>query len=170
MNPTDGTSLEALQQNLGQVPTSPYPSFQPPAQPGYPQPSYPMQPPPAPMPGQLPPQPPASSFTPSPSHIDALAQQIAEDITRPTQQFPQPAIRPQEEKKGVLGSIPETFRAPVLIIVLYIFLSLPQVQALLRKYIKQLQAGEDGQVGMVGIGIYGALLGALFWLTRRFVE
>ena len=66
-------------------------------------------------------------------------------------------------------NIPNFLKDPLLILVLYIFLSLPIVKNNIGKYIKQINPDESGNVSIVGIIIYGTILAVLFILFKRFL-
>jgi hypothetical protein len=75
----------------------------------------------------------------------------------------------QNGRFGILSSIPEMFRDPLIILVLYIILSLPAVREGLGTYISQINPDVEGKVSFTGILIYGIILVALFMLVKRFL-
>jgi hypothetical protein len=73
-----------------------------------------------------------------------------------------------EEK--LLGFIPENLRDPLIIFVLYMFLSLRPVQEFIGKYIGQINADGEGKVPYIGVIIYGLFLVSLFFIVKRVLE
>lgn len=70
---------------------------------------------------------------------------------------------------GLLSAIPEMFREPLIILVLFVILSQPQVRNFIGTYIKQINPDSQGRVSMLGVVIYGIILATLFSLSKRFL-
>ena len=72
-------------------------------------------------------------------------------------------------KENILNSIPQILREPIIILLIYLFLSRPFVQEKLSKYIKQLAPDQDGKVSFAGVFIYGIILVVLYSLAKNFL-
>ena len=71
-------------------------------------------------------------------------------------------------KFNLMSRIPETFRDPLIILIIFIVLSLPVVRENIGKFIPQINPDVEGKVSFTGILIYGIILVALFMLVKRF--
>ncbi len=94
---------------------------------------------------------------------------------------PSPLLQKQQEEEleaeehfgkstlsNIMSPIPEKFREPLIIFLLFVLLSHPFVKNNLGKYIKQINPDDSGRVGLTGIVIYGVLLATLFYLVKKF--
>ena len=70
---------------------------------------------------------------------------------------------------NIMSKIPESFRDPLIILVIFIVLSLPVVRETLSNYIPQINPDAEGKVAFTGILIYGIILVALFMIAKRFL-
>lgn len=106
------------------------------------------------------------------SEMENLARDISENL--PTDTFIPGFTDMDDEssngkKGGLIGYIPEMFREPLLILILYVVLSQAFVYKALGKYIPQINPDMEGQVSLSGIVIYGVLLAVLYALTKKFL-
>lgn len=62
--------------------------------------------------------------------------------------------------------IPEFFRDPLLIWIIFILLSQNFIKQLIGKYVKQINPNEDGVVSFMGVVIYGLIFAVLFGLIK----
>jgi len=72
-------------------------------------------------------------------------------------------------KGGLLAPIPEKLREPLIIFVLFVILSQPFIKNTIGRYVKQINPDREGKVPLTGVIIYGALLAALFALSKKFL-
>jgi hypothetical protein len=75
---------------------------------------------------------------------------------------------PNEEK--LLGFLPENLRDPLIIFILYMFLSLRPVQEFIGRYVSQINPDGEGKVPYIGVIIYGLLLISLYFIVKRALE
>lgn len=71
---------------------------------------------------------------------------------------------------NLMSRVPESFRDPLIILVIFIVLSLPVVKENIGNFIPQINPDAEGKVSFTGILIYGIILVALFMLVKYFVR
>lgn len=73
----------------------------------------------------------------------------------------------QQNNEKIMHKIPEIFREPIIIVLIYLFLSLDVVKQTLSTYIPQIKNSSDGSTFFLGYLIYGILLAILIILTKK---
>lgn len=72
-----------------------------------------------------------------------------------------------QSSSGFLNNYPNWVKELLLFVAVYCFLSIGMVKNTIGTYIKYIQPGSDGNVGIIGIILYGLLVGASFILLRK---
>jgi len=70
-------------------------------------------------------------------------------------------------KNGIMKNIPDYLREPLIIFVIYMILSLDIVKKALASYIPQLKPSSDGNVQLLGIAVYGMVLGIIYSVAKK---
>jgi hypothetical protein len=87
--------------------------------------------------------------------------------------YPDPRMgggMPQRPSGGMLKSVPEMWREPLILFVLYVVLAQPTVVEGLAKYIPQLATGADGKPTLTGMLVFGVLLALGFVVVKKFIK
>jgi hypothetical protein len=71
------------------------------------------------------------------------------------------------ETGGILSKIPEPFREPLILIVLYSIMSHPKVKNGVAKYIPQINSDSDEGGYVVGVLVYAVILATLFIVAKK---
>ena len=71
------------------------------------------------------------------------------------------------ERNTIMKPIPEFLREPLLIFIIYMILSLDIVKKTLSKYIPQIKPTADGGVMIIGVAIYGMILGVIYVAAKK---
>lgn len=74
-----------------------------------------------------------------------------------------------EEESGLVSRVPKLLREPLIILVVYVALSQPQVRSAISKYVPQIVPGSDGKVGIAGIIVYGVIIATIFAVLKRII-
>jgi hypothetical protein len=85
----------------------------------------------------------------------------------PPMPMPPPRIQPKHIKKSgtkfpPFEKIPQAFRAPLILVVLFIIMSLDVVKQTIGAYIPQIRPNTTGNVSLIGYGVYGIILAIAF--------
>lgn len=78
---------------------------------------------------------------------------------------PTPIHRPNKKRPSkvqIMEKIPQSFREPIIIIVLFIIMSLDIVKQTIGNYIPQIRGNATGSVSLIGYAVYGAILAIAF--------
>ena len=70
-------------------------------------------------------------------------------------------------KNSFMRNVPDYLREPLIIFVIYMILSLDIVKKALASYIPQLKPSSDGNVQLVGIAVYGMILGIIYSVAKK---
>jgi len=73
----------------------------------------------------------------------------------------------KKTKNSIMKNIPEYLHEPLIIFVIYMILSLDIVKKALASYIPQLKPNGDGNVQLVGIAVYGMILGIIYSVVKK---
>jgi hypothetical protein len=105
---------------------------------------------------------------PDMSHLTSDINKLLDDYM-PSHELRTDDTESEEEisiKKKDKSYIPEFLKEPLLLYIVYIFLSLDFVKKIIGSYVKQINPDTDGNVNFLGIFIYGAILVSLFVLLK----
>lgn len=117
------------------------------------------------------------------NRINVIAQDINDSLDEgdqmPANQQPQIKINqpiqdplPQASyvapNQGVVQKIPEMFREPLILVIVYVILSTDIIKNTIGEYIPQIKP-KDGSVNFIGYLIYGIILAILFTVIKKLV-
>jgi hypothetical protein len=85
---------------------------------------------------------------------------------RPQKQIMQ-QMPSQPQHAGIMSKVPEMFREPLLIVIIYIIMSNDAVRKVLSSYIPQIKCNADGSIFFMGYVIYGIILAIIFTITKK---
>ncbi|MCJ7636863.1 MAG: hypothetical protein MUO21_05185 [Nitrososphaeraceae archaeon] len=91
--------------------------------------------------------------------------ELTKDINDNMQDDTFASVSETEEDKS--SYIPFGWKEPLLLLLVYLFLSQSLIRQFAGKYIPQLNPGEDGTVGFVGVLIYGILLVTVYFIVKK---
>ena len=109
--------------------------------------------------------------------IDNIINQIQQDSSKLKEQMPPQQMPPQEmpAQEEITYEEPSTYDViynevsyPLLVIVLFIILSIPQLDSLLCSYISFI-CSESGDINFFGILLKSLLMGILFYIFGKYV-
>jgi len=109
--------------------------------------------------------------------IDNIINQIQQDSSKLKEQMPPQQIPPQEipAQEEITYEEPSTYDViynevsyPLLVIILFIILSIPQLDSLLCSYISFI-CSESGDINFFGILLKSLLMGILFYIFGKYV-
>lgn len=109
--------------------------------------------------------------------IDNIINQIQQDSSKLKQEMPPPEMPPQEmppqeemtyEEPSTYDVIYNEVSYPLLVIILFIILSIPQLDSLLCSYISFV-CSESGDINFFGILLKSLLMGILFYVFGKYV-
>lgn len=78
-----------------------------------------------------------------------------------------PIKKKTTESGGILSRIPEPFREPLILIVIYSIMSHPKVKNAVSKYIPQINSDPDEGGYVVGVLVYAVILATLFIVAKK---
>lgn len=85
----------------------------------------------------------------------------------PEPRKPTKHVRFQQDNNGIMSKIPEKFREPLIIVVIYVVLSFPTVRQFFAKYLPRLNEGDENS--LVGLIVYGCVFATIFTIARYFL-
>lgn len=118
-------------------------------------------------------------------NMDMLTREVTDtldDITIPEQQMEQQMHQQKIQRKknwnqqnvnnsnignSLMRNVPDYLREPLIIFVIYMILSFDVVKKALASYIPQLKPSTDGNVQIVGIAVYGMILGIIYSVMKK---
>ena len=104
--------------------------------------------------------------------LQQQVQQNGMDITMPADvnQLPENMqnVKKEEPKKRMLQDVTQLLKEPVLLLVLFMFISHPSVATSLSSYIPQFATNEDGTVTMTSIALKAVVLVGVYTLVKKF--
>lgn len=78
------------------------------------------------------------------------------------QRIQQKHIKKSGTKFPPFEKIPQAFRAPIILVILFIIMSLDVVKQTIGAYIPQIRPNATGNVSLIGYAVYGAILAIAF--------
>jgi len=102
--------------------------------------------------------------------LEELARQLKTDDAILSEVIKDEKLNNEEKDNTILSYIPKIARDPLIFLVLYLLLSLPQARVFVGKVIPHTLPDATGVVSFTGVFIYGLLLVSLFALAKYFIN
>jgi hypothetical protein len=99
-----------------------------------------------------------------PFDIDELAKDINDNLNE-KEEFDTDSE--EKDSDNFTLSIPNNFKDPLLLLIIFVILSQSSVRQLFGKYITFINPDEEGVVSLMGIVIYGVILVTIYMLIKK---